>query len=92
MSKPETQLMVARKVGLTPTRRAVLEDEGLLKENPLFRDLKPVFEGATPRPVTPRYAQVTLALQSAVSRALASGDVEATLRAAKPNLEAITSK
>ena len=41
--------------------------------------LKSVFIGATPRPVTPKYAQVTLALQSGVSKALVGGKVKEEL-------------
>ena len=41
-----------------------------------MQQLKDVFTGATPRPVTPKYAQVTLAIQSGVSKALVSGKVE----------------
>jgi multiple sugar transport system substrate-binding protein len=54
--------------------------------------LKPVFMGATPRPVTPRYAQVTLALQSAVSKALAGGKVKDELEQAKTTIAAIVNK
>ena len=54
--------------------------------------LKPVFMGATPRPVTPRYAQVTLALQSAVSKALAGGKVKEELEQAKTTIAAIVNK
>jgi multiple sugar transport system substrate-binding protein len=54
-----------------------------------MHSLRSVFTGATPRPVTPKYSQVTLALQSAVSRALASGDVKTELEAAKNRIAAI---
>ena len=53
------------------------------------RGLKPVFLGATPRPVTPKYPQVTLVLQSEVSRALVSGDVKGALETARERIEAI---
>jgi multiple sugar transport system substrate-binding protein len=48
-----------------------------------------VFTGATPRPVTPKYAQVTLAIQSGVSKALVSGDVQAELDAASARIDGI---
>ena len=54
-----------------------------------MKELKSVFTGATPRPVTPKYAQVTLAIQSGVSKALVSGDVKAELDAANARIDAI---
>ena len=43
-----------------------------------MQQLKSVFIGAIGRPVTPKYPQVTLVLQSAISRALTNGDVKAS--------------
>jgi len=37
----------------------VFEEAQLGKEQPFMKELKSVFTGATPRPVTPKYAQVT---------------------------------
>lgn len=92
MSSPATQLIVASEQGLAPTRPAVLDSADLAKAQPAMTKLKQVFMGATPRPVTPRYPQVTLALQSAVSRALASGDVKTELAAAKTRIAAVVAK
>ena len=89
MSKPETQLHYATELGLAPTRPAVFDSPLLAKAQPFMQKLKPVFLGATARPVTPKYAQVTLALQSAVSRALASGEVKASLEEAKKQIGTI---
>jgi len=54
-----------------------------------MQTLKPVFTGATPRPVTAKYAQVTLAVQSGVSRALVSGDIKTELDAAAARITSI---
>ena len=54
-----------------------------------MQQLKPVFIGAIGRPVTPKYPQVTLVLQSEVSRALTSGNVKAALQTAKDKIQAI---
>ena len=48
-----------------------------------------MFTGATPRPVTPKYAQVTLAIQSGVSKALVSGNIKAELNAANEKITGI---
>jgi multiple sugar transport system substrate-binding protein len=89
MSSPETQLRFATGMGLAPTRPSVFDEAELAKSQPFMQSLKNVFVGATGRPVTPKYAQVTLALQSEVSRALVSGDVEGSLKAAQERIEKI---
>jgi multiple sugar transport system substrate-binding protein len=89
MSSPATQLRFATQIGLAPTRPAVFDDPKLAGAQPFMKTLKPVFEGATPRPVTPKYPQVTLVLQSEVSRALVSGDVKGALETAKERIEGI---
>ncbi|MGH7122215.1 MAG: ABC transporter substrate-binding protein [Acetobacteraceae bacterium] len=89
MSSPATQLRFATSLGLAPTRPAVFDEPKLAQSQPFMQKLKPVFLGATPRPVTPKYAQVTLVLQSSVSRALADGNVKRELSRAKDRIAAI---
>ena len=79
----------ATEVGLAPSKSAVYDDPALAKANPFMQSLKSVFVGATPRPVTPKYPQVTLVLQSQLSKALTSGGVAAQLQSAKSQIEAI---
>ncbi|MDX3924325.1 MAG: ABC transporter substrate-binding protein [Shinella sp.] len=81
LSSPETQQRIALNFGLAPTRPALFSDDKIKSEQPFMASLEKVFTGATGRPVTPEYAKVTLALQSGISRALVSGDVEAELAA-----------
>ena len=89
MSSPETQLQFALQLGLCPTRPSVLADPKVGQEQPFMRQLKDVFVGAIPRPVTPKYPQVTLVLQSQISRALTTGEVKAELAAAKAKIQTI---
>lgn len=89
MSSPETQLRIATGLGLAPTRPSVFDQPELIAKQPFMHTLKDVFVGATPRPVTPLYPQVTLALQSAVSRALVNGNVQDELGRAKTKIAAI---
>jgi multiple sugar transport system substrate-binding protein len=89
MGSPATQLHFAVQLGIAPTRPAVFEEAELAKAQPFMQQLKSVFTGATPRPVTPKYAQVTLAIQSGVSRALASGDIKGSLDAANAHIDTI---
>jgi multiple sugar transport system substrate-binding protein len=89
MSSPATQLRFALRTGFAPSRPDVFDDPQLGKEQPFMKQLKGVFTGATPRPVTPKYAQVTLAIQSGVSRALVSGEVKKELDAANERITKI---
>ena len=86
LSSPPIQLKFATDVGLAPTRPAVFDEAALKQANPFMVQLKDVFTGGTPRPVTPKYPQVSLALQSSVSKALASGDIAGSLGTAQADL------
>ncbi|MFB2549821.1 ABC transporter substrate-binding protein [Ensifer soli] len=81
LSSTETQKRIALNFGLAPTRPALFADETIKKDQPFMASLQDVFTGATPRPVTPEYAKVTLALQSGISKALVSGNVQAEMDA-----------
>jgi multiple sugar transport system substrate-binding protein len=89
MASPATQLRFALRTGFAPSRPDVFDDPQLGKEQPFMKQLKDVFTGATPRPVTPKYAQVTLAVQSGVSRALVSGEIKKELDAANERINTI---
>lgn len=89
MSSPETQLRFATQLGLCPTRAAVFDRPEIAKEQAFMQPLKDVFLGAIPRPVTPKYPQVTLVLQSEVSRALTNGNVKEALQTAKEKITTI---
>jgi multiple sugar transport system substrate-binding protein len=89
MSSPETQTRLALNFGLAPSRPAIFENAKLKAEQPFMASLQNVFIGATPRPITPQYAKVTLALQSSISKALVSGNVQAELKAAADQINKI---
>jgi multiple sugar transport system substrate-binding protein len=89
MSSPETQLRFATQLGLSPTRASVLDQPQIAQEQAFMQQLRSVFIGAIPRPVTPKYPQVSLVLQSAISRALTSGDVKGALQTAKEKIQTI---
>ena len=89
MSSPETQLRFAIQLGLCPTRAAVFDRPEIAKEQAFMQPLKDVFLGAIPRPVTPKYPQVTLVLQSEISRALTNGNVKEALQTAKEKITTI---
>lgn len=91
MSSPQTQLKWATQLGLAPSRPSVYDQPELKKTNPFMVTLKDVFTGGTPRPKTPKYSQVSLALQAGVSAALTSGDVEGNLSSTKSQIEQVLS-
>ena len=89
--KPETQIGFAKEFGNAPIRSSVYGDSTFKSQQPAMIALKPVFEGGTPRPVTPKYPQVSLALQSSVSKALNSGNIEAEPQSCKAEITKIVS-
>jgi multiple sugar transport system substrate-binding protein len=65
------QKKLALKLGWNPGRSDVYDDLELLRANPALRDLKPVFQGAVPRPMIPCYSRVSQILQKHINAALA---------------------
>ncbi len=70
MMQEPAQKEAAIKASLTVTLQSIYDDAEVLKANPFFAKLKPVFQTAQPRPVTPKYPDVTLAIQQSVHDAL----------------------
>jgi multiple sugar transport system substrate-binding protein len=89
MSSPATQLRFATQLGLAPSRPAVYEQPALAKADPFMVSLKDIFTGGTPRPKTPKYSQISLAIQAGVSAALATGNVQSNLSSTKAQIEQI---
>ncbi len=70
MLQPAAQTETATKASLTVTLQSVYDDPNVLAKQPFFAKLKPVLTTALPRPVTPKYPDVTLAIQQYVHAAL----------------------
>ncbi len=66
----EGMKILHRRAGAVPARHALFRDAELLAENPHFADLYPILLSARPRPVHPRYAEISAALRAQVSAAL----------------------
>lgn len=56
--------------GAIPTRHALFHDDEILKESPHYSELYKILLLSKPRPVHPRYSQISDVLQFHVSRAL----------------------
>lgn len=70
MLQEPAQKEAAIKASLTVTLQSIYDDAQVLQANPFFAKLKPVFQTAQPRPVTPKYPDVTVAIQQQVHNAL----------------------
>lgn len=70
LTSAEIQRKLALLVGYTPTRRALFQDESLLRVQPSLADLYQVFLAARPRPVTPYYLTLSQVWQPKLSAVL----------------------
>ncbi len=70
MLSPEAQKISARDASVAVTLQSVYDDPEVLQKNPLFKDLKPILQNALPRPVSPQYPRLTLAIQQRIHSAL----------------------
>ena len=89
MSSPATQLKFATQLGLAPSRPSVYSQPLLAKVNPFMVQLQNIFPGGTPRPKTPKYSQISLAIQAGVSAALSTGQIQSNLSSVKAQIEQI---
>ena len=84
---------MAIKLSLTSTLKSIYKDPDVLKANPFFAKLEPVFETAQPRPVTPFYPDVSNAIQVRIHNALTGqATPSAALAALTSDLTAIVNR
>jgi multiple sugar transport system substrate-binding protein len=70
LTSSRIQKHLALKAGLAPTRISLYDDAEILRACPQFRDMKPVFLSAVPRPVSPLYPALSNIMQRFFSKAL----------------------
>jgi multiple sugar transport system substrate-binding protein len=63
LASPEHQAIAAEKGGLPPTTESVYDTEQVQKAYPFADLLRESIEAAAPRPVTPAYSDISLAIQ-----------------------------
>jgi multiple sugar transport system substrate-binding protein len=63
LSQPKHQAIASEKGGLPPTSEAVYDDPKVKKAFPFADELRKSIEAAGPRPVTPAYSDISLAIQ-----------------------------
>lgn len=71
LSSQDTSTFMAVNGSLLPTYPAAYKDEAVLKAAPWFADALQVVETAKPRPVTPRYNEVSEVIRTTVNAVLA---------------------
>jgi multiple sugar transport system substrate-binding protein len=66
----DAQKKAAIDASLTVTLQSIYDDKDVLAKEPLFAKLKPILQNALPRPVSPKYTEVSDAIQRNVYQAL----------------------
>ncbi len=82
LTNPEQQAYKAIHAGQAPTRWAAYQNPDVLAANPHFADLFNVLVSARPRPVHPRYIDISTVIQQEVYRTLTGQQTAATATAA----------
>jgi multiple sugar transport system substrate-binding protein len=70
MLGPDAQKQSAIKASVFSTLLSVYDDPDVLSAQPFFSKVKPVFATAVPRPVSPKYPDITLKIQQRIHDAL----------------------
>jgi len=70
MLSEKAQKRLALEASLAPTLKSVYQDRDVLAKNPFFQNLGSVLQNALPRPTSPRYIDLSSAIQSRVYAAL----------------------
>ena len=96
MTSPEIQKSAALELSHLPTIGSVYDDPDVLKLNPFYADLKPVFQGgAVPRPSTPSsssYNDVSTAYFTAVHNIMTGADATSEVADLEGKLKDIMSE
>lgn len=90
MTSYEAQKFLSLTVGYKPTRRALYQDEDLVREQPFMVRLYDILEHARPRPVTPYYMMISQVMQPEFSAVLSEIKTPGeALRSAREQMEFI---
>jgi multiple sugar transport system substrate-binding protein len=88
MLQPEAQKKLAINASLTGTLESIYTDSEVLAKQPLFQKLGPILKNALPRPVSPKYSDVSDAIQRSIFQALKKQvSVSAALSSLAQNLQ-----
>ena len=88
MRQPKNQIKIATAGGLPPVTRSLYDAKAIDKVYPGFSDqILTAIENAAPRPVTPAYQDLTLAIQRSIHPLDDIDDVNATVDDLRQNVE-----
>ncbi len=93
LSSYDSQKHFRDKISAFPPRMAVFDHPDIAKD-PFMNSVREVFKGSTPRPITPIYPEVSLALQNAFSKICSTEniDIDAELNALAAEIEDMVSQ
>jgi len=90
---PASQKTIAVQLSLFATLKSIYTDPDVLAKNPFFSKMQPVFQTALPRPVSPVYPDITIAIQQRVHAALTKQtSPTAALSGLQSDLQAIVNR
>lgn len=93
MLQPAQQKRLAIVASLNATLKSIYDDPDVLAKQPDFAMFKSIFDTALPRPVSPKYPDITLAIQQRVHDALLGKTTPAAaLSALASDLQGLVSK
>lgn len=92
MLQDSAQKTLAIDASFTPTLKSTYNDPDVASKQPLFTKLAPILQTAQPRPVSPRYPDVSTAIQLRIHQALLkSSTPAAALSALASDLQSLVS-
>lgn len=90
MLSPDAQKTSASEASVFATLSSIYDDPSVLSAQPFFKNVKPVFQTAVPRPVSPKYPDITTAIQTRIHAALTKqSNVADSLSGLQSDLESI---
>lgn len=92
MLQPSSQKALAINGSMTSTLTSVYSDSDVIAKQPLFGKLGPILQNALPRPVSPKYSDVSTAIQRNIFQALKKQvSVAAALSSLEQDLQKVVS-
>ena len=93
MLSAPSQKTLATQLSLLATLKSIYTDSDVLKAQPIFAKMPPIVQSGLPRPVSPFYPDITLAIQARVHSALTGQtSPSAALTALQSDLQAIVNR
>jgi multiple sugar transport system substrate-binding protein len=89
LAEPDNQVIAAEKGGLPPTNEALYEDDKIKQAFPFADLLRDTLADGAPRPVTPAYSDISLAIQQTLHPPQAIAP-QKTIEDLKDNIETVS--